>query len=67
MKNTIEVEILGDGTIKILTGDYDPAMHKSADDFLKCMAQLAGGESTRTKRTDAQRHGHVHGQAKVRQ
>lgn len=59
--DTLSIEILEDGTIKTLTDAVSPANHANAEQFLQFMAKLAGGETTRAKRTDtlqAQQHAH---------
>ena len=64
MPDTMSIEILSDGTIKVTTDPISAANHANADAFLKCIAQLAGGEVTREKRPDRhhahQDHGHHH-------
>lgn len=54
----VNIEILPDGTIKSTTDPISPANHSSADKFFRLMAELAGGEQTRTRRS--QRHVHTH-------
>ena len=57
--DSIEIEYLPDGTVKSSNGTISQANHSSADGFFKVLAQLLGGEVTRTKRA----HGvHVHHQ-----
>lgn len=48
----IKIEILEDGTIKTTTDAVSGANHSNAEQFLKTMATLAGGETTRAKRMD---------------
>lgn len=57
-KDTMRIEILEDGTIKTTTDPISGSNHQNAEQFLRMMATLAGGETTRVKRTDV--HGHVH-------
>jgi hypothetical protein len=45
------IEILADGTIKTTTDKISAPNHASADAFLRDVATLAGGESTRTRKT----------------
>jgi hypothetical protein len=49
----IEIEILADGTVKFTTPKISGANHQSADAFLKTASDLLGGETTRTRRLDA--------------
>lgn len=60
MSDTMKIEILADGTIKTTTDPISGPNHQSAERFLKGMADLAGGETTREKRTDVHRHHHHH-------
>ena len=53
-EDSLAIEILDDGTIKISTDQISPANHLNAGQFLKFLAELAGGETTRTKN----RHSH---------
>jgi hypothetical protein len=55
----LEIEILPDGTIKVQTDKVSAANHVNAEAFLKFMAELAGGKSTRTRRGH---HHHAHGE-----
>jgi hypothetical protein len=57
--DTLKVEILEDGTIKTTSDAVSAANHESAEQFLKGIARLAGGETTRESRKDV-KHGHVH-------
>jgi hypothetical protein len=44
------IEILADGTIKTHTANFiSKANHDNAEAFIRNMAQLAGGETTREK------------------
>jgi hypothetical protein len=58
--DNIEIEILEDGTIKVITDPISGPNHANADEFLKAMGRLAGGETTREKRKDVHHHGHTH-------
>jgi len=42
------IEILEDGTIKTTTDEVGTANHDNAEQFLRAMARLAGGETTTT-------------------
>lgn len=61
--DTFTVEILEDGTIKVVTDPVSAANHGNAEQFLQYMARLAGGETTRVRRSDkhahAQQHHHI--------
>ena len=55
------IEILEDGTIKTTTDEVGAANHDNAELFLRAMARLAGGETTRRRRTDVKPcHTHSH-------
>lgn len=63
--DTIQVEILPDGTIKTETDVVSAANHLTADNFLQAMFALAGGkEEVQFKRPmpilEAGHHGHHH-------
>ena len=51
-------EILEDGTIKTASDEVSAPNHDNAEQFLRAMARLAGGETTRTAREDAPQHRH---------
>jgi hypothetical protein len=57
--DTLTIEILDDGTIKTTSDVVSAANHQSAEQFLKDIARLAGGETTREARKDV-KQGHVH-------
>ena len=63
-EDALAIEILDDGTIKISTDSISPANHLSADNFLKFISELVGGETTKTKNRHAHTHQHTHEQAK---
>jgi hypothetical protein len=54
--DTMQIEILEDGTIKTTTDPISGANHANAEEFLRFMARMAGGETTRQRRTDAHHH-----------
>lgn len=56
----IQIIILADGTIKSTTDEISAPNHQLAEDFLKMLARLSGGESVRVRRTDVYRHTHGH-------
>jgi len=58
----LTIEILEDGTIKTTSDEVSAANHDNAEQFLRAMARLAGGETTREARKDLKRHPHhTHG------
>jgi len=52
----LTIEILEDGTIKTTSDEVSAANHDNAEQFLRAMARLAGGETTRESRKDMTRH-----------
>ena len=57
----LKIEILEDGTIKTTSDDVSAANHDTAEQFLRAMARLAGGETVREDRKDIKgHHHHVH-------
>jgi len=56
----ITIEITENGTIKTTTDGVTQENHSNAEQFLLYIATLAGGSTTRTRRTT----GHVHQTAK---
>lgn len=61
--DTIEVEILDDGTVKLTTGTVGAANHRSADELLSFLARELGGSVQREKRGRGHHHTHAHGKA----
>ncbi len=60
MKNQFKIEILEDGTISVDSDSFDATVHKSADDFVRMLGELMGGEvMVREKRKHAKAHVHV--------
>jgi hypothetical protein len=55
----IQVTILPDGTIKMETNKISGPNHLSAEKFVKAVNELAGGETTATRKVGAM-HQHVH-------
>lgn len=51
-QDRIEWEILEDGTISVKTPGISGTNHVSADQLLKEIAKMAGGEHKKTKRLD---------------
>ena len=62
--DTLIIDILEDGTIRVETDQISPANHLNADQFLKFLAELAGGEVVKTKNRHAHTHHHAHEHAK---
>jgi hypothetical protein len=59
-KDVLQVEILPDGTLKTTTDPISPANHQSAEEFLRGVTELAGGEATRTRKQGKTQHVHHH-------
>jgi len=61
MKDTFSVTVLDDGMLSINTEEFTPQLHKEADEFVKCLGELMGGEVTvKEKRSHAKHHHHTH-------
>jgi len=61
MKNQFNIEILEDGTISVDSDSFDPQVHKSADDFVRYLGEMMGGQVTvKEKRSHAKHHHHSH-------
>lgn len=63
-QDELHIQILEDGTIKTSTGQFSPANHQSAEQFLADVARLTGGAVLRNKQPHA--HPHVRHQVKVK-
>ena len=63
--DTLQVDILPDGTIKTTTDQVSGPNHQTAEQFLAMVAKLSGGETTRTKRKQAHAHAHQHEHTKA--
>jgi hypothetical protein len=59
-QDQIKITILDDGLIKVETDAISAPNHVSADELLKLISRLMGGEETRTKRFSSQTHAHTH-------
>ena len=57
--DTMKIEILDDGTIKLTSDPISAPNHASAAQFFKTIARLCGGEVKTVKRSDAV-HSHHH-------
>ena len=61
MKNQFKIEILEDGTISVDSDSFDPTVHKSADEFVRYLGEMMGGQVVvKEKRTHAKSHTHTH-------
>lgn len=60
MSDTIQIEILPDGTVKTTTDPISGANHQSAEAFLNGITHLTGGPVSRTKRGATHTHTHTH-------
>lgn len=56
--DSMEIEVLADGTVKVTTDPISPANHMSCEQFLAFMARNLGGEVTTTRRRESHRHVH---------
>lgn len=59
-KGQIDVLILEDGTCRIETGDMGGVGHKSADEAMREIARLLGGEVIEQKLAEGHHHSHDH-------
>lgn len=57
--DTMTIEVLPDGTLKVETGKVSGPNHLNAEQFINEMAKQAGGPVTRTKKGHSH-HGHSH-------
>jgi hypothetical protein len=64
-KNEMSIEILPDGQLRIETGDMQGVNHRSADEFLKELQRLMGGDVSTKKAPHA--HGHNHSHERLKQ
>jgi len=58
--NTINIEILEDGTLSIKTTDISDSNHISADALMAQFDELIGGKVDIKKNPDAKAHVHLH-------
>lgn len=58
--DSIKIEILADGTIKVETDKVSGANHVNAEAFMKFLADKSGGEVTRTSKGHIHDHAHTH-------
>ena len=60
MPDTMTIEILEDGTIKVDADQISGPNHVNAEGFVREMAQMAGGTTTLKQKT-GHAHSHAHG------
>lgn len=63
-KPGFDIEILPDGTVRVLTGDVSGPAHMAAEQFLQFLARELGGQSSRVRQAHGHVHNHVHEEAK---
>lgn len=56
----LTVTSLEDGTLKIETGDLSGTEHKSAEDFIKLLSTMLGGEMQKEKLPHSHTHTRTH-------
>lgn len=67
-KGEMKIEVLEDGRVKVETGDMGTGpVHKSADDFLKMVEMMLGGEVDVEKIKKGHHHHHEHEHTKLRE
>jgi metal-dependent amidase/aminoacylase/carboxypeptidase family protein len=62
--NTIKITILDDGTIRSETDEFSAAVHETAEQFLRGVTALTGGEVERRAKTGVS-HVHTHADGTV--
>lgn len=62
-EDVIDIEVMPDGLIKIITPKISSANHASAGEMIDFIARMAGGQTTVTPRTKSL-HTHSHEKAK---
>jgi len=65
MPDKIKIEVMPDGLIKVSTDQISLPAHMNAEAFLRSVARLAGGTTTRKAKhghslTHSHEHGHDH-------
>jgi hypothetical protein len=58
--DTLTITIDDDGNIRTSSDAVSGANHSNAEQFLRYIATLAGGETTRQRRADVHTHTHTH-------
>lgn len=66
-QDNFTVEILPDGSVKIVTDGISQPNHKAADAFLEFLKSKLGGEVETIKRPQAHHHHHAHEKIKAGQ
>lgn len=64
-QDIITVDILPDGSIKVTTDPISAPNHGAAEALVRMIAEGAGGQTTRTKRTAHHHHGQQSQEAKA--
>ena len=62
--DSIEIEILEDGRVKVTTDKIGVGNHRNADELLKLIETLMAGKVESIKRKQGHGHVHVHEHAK---
>lgn len=57
----MDIEILPDGRVRVVTGDMGGPQHMAAEKFMMFLEEQLGGETTVEKRPQGHHH-HHHGQ-----
>lgn len=63
--DNITIDILEDGTIKVVTEGISAGNHRNADEALKMLADLLGGPATTEKAPQRHGHRHTHGDRQI--
>lgn len=59
MPDQLNIEILDDGTVVVSSDQISAGNHRGAEELLKVLETLMGGESIRTKRKVQQTQHHI--------
>ena len=59
MADSMDIEILPDGSVKVTTSKISGPNHMNAEALLRDMGKELGGKTTRTRRKEG--HTHTHG------
>jgi hypothetical protein len=59
MADSIEIEILEDGRVRILTGGFSAANHRNAEEIVAELERVLGAVEKKEKRK-GHKHGHSH-------
>lgn len=63
--NTLNIEVLPDGTLKIESSEFAMAEHKTADEFLREVERLMGGDVLKSRIKET--HGHTQTHRRIKQ